>query len=53
MGCSGRIDAMVSTLNCPNLVPYGGDVVVEDGDGNLSTQASFTIGVCDSSSVMP
>jgi len=52
-GCSGSLDAMRSTINCPNAAPYGGSVVVTDGDKNASAEVSFTIGVCETSSVTP
>ncbi|HSN83903.1 MAG TPA: hypothetical protein VLS88_15080 [Polyangiales bacterium] len=52
-GCSGQIDGAVSTISCPNAAPYNGTVVVEDGDGNVSIPVNFTIGVCETSSVMP
>jgi hypothetical protein len=45
--CTGPIDQMTSVINCPNNAPYGGTVVVSDGDGNDSAPVSFTIGVCD------
>lgn len=51
--CTGDIDAMTSTINCPNNAPYAGMVVVSDGDGNNSAQVDFTIGVCESSSLEP
>ena len=53
MGCSGAIDDVESTIICPNAAPYNGSVVVEDGDGNVSTRVNFTIGICDSGSVTP
>ncbi|MBW2552012.1 MAG: hypothetical protein JRE73_14910 [Deltaproteobacteria bacterium] len=53
MGCNGQIDDVTSTLICPNAAPYGGSVVVEDADGNISNPVNFTIGVCDTSSTMP
>jgi len=51
-GCSPTtpIDAMESTVNCPNVQPYTGTVVVMDLDGNASSSATFTIGVCETSS---
>ncbi len=52
-GCPGDIDGVTSTVNCPNAAPYGGNVVVSDADGNDSTPVSFTIDVCETSSVTP
>jgi hypothetical protein len=49
----GEIDDETSTITCPNAVPYGGMVVVEDDDGNVSTPVNFTIGVCETSSTLP
>ncbi len=47
--CSGAIDDETSVISCPNNAPYGGMVVVSDGDGNDSAPVNFTIGVCDES----
>lgn len=52
-GCPGDIDDATSTVTCPNAAPYGGTVVVSDGDGNDSDPVNFTIGVCETSSVTP
>jgi hypothetical protein len=49
-GCTGAIDAAVSGINCPNVAPYPGAVIVSDSDGNDSTPVSFTVGVCTSDS---
>lgn len=49
-GCTGSLDAAVSTINCPNVAPYPGTVMVTDDDGNESTPVAFDIGVCESSS---
>lgn len=50
-GCTpGAIDAMVSTINCPNVAPYPGTAMVTDPDGNASTPVAFDIGVCETSS---
>ncbi len=51
--CTGDIDQMTSVINCPNNAPYGGMVVVSDGDGNNSEPVDFQIGVCETSSVTP
>ena len=51
--CSGAIDDVTSTINCPNANPYNGMVVVSDGDGNSSNTATFTIAVCATSSATP
>jgi hypothetical protein len=51
--CTGEIDDVTSTIRCPNAAPYNGSVVVEDGDGNISTPVNFTIRVCETSSTMP
>ena len=51
--CTGEIDDVTSTIGCPNAAPYNGSVVVEDGDGNISTPVNFTIRVCEPSSTMP
>lgn len=48
--CSPSIDGAVTTISCPNNAPYPGSVVVEDPDGNTSATASFTVGVCETSS---
>ena len=47
---SGPIDAIDSTVSCPNVAPYTGMVVVEDLDGNTSLNANFTFDVCETSS---
>jgi len=52
-GCPGDIDAATSTVTCPNAAPYGGTVVVSDGDGNDSEPVNFTIDICETSSVTP
>ncbi len=52
-GCPGDIDDATSTVTCPNAAPYGGTVVVSDGDGNDSDPVNFTIRVCETSSVTP
>lgn len=52
-GCTGQIDDATSTVSCPNAAPYNGSVVVEDADGNFSNEANFTIGVCETGSLMP
>ena len=52
-GCAGDIDDATSTVTCPNAAPYGGTVVVSDGDGTDSDPVNFTIGVCETSSVTP
>lgn len=51
--CTGDINQMSSVISCPNNAPYGGTVVVSDGDGNDSAPVDFTIGVCETSSVTP
>lgn len=51
--CTGNIDDATSVISCPNNAPYGGSVVVSDGDGNDSAPVNFTIGVCETSSVTP
>lgn len=43
--CTGEIDDVTSTVNCPNNAPYPGMVVVTDG--NQSDTVTFRIGVCD------
>jgi hypothetical protein len=45
-GCTGAIDAAVSTISCPNLVGYPGSVTVADPDGNSSAQVVFDVPVC-------
>jgi len=45
--CNGRIDAMVSTINCPNIAPYPGTVMVSDPEGNDSLPVAFDIDVCE------
>jgi len=47
-GCTGSIDAEVSTIRCPNVAPYPGNVVVSDPDGKESAPVAFDIGICDS-----
>ena len=47
--CTGAIDDATSVISCPNNAPYGGMVVVSDGDGNESAQVDFTIDQCDES----
>jgi hypothetical protein len=49
-GCTGAIDAAVSTISCPNVAPYPGTVMVSDPDGNDSVPVAFTVGVCDTDS---
>ena len=49
-GCTGALDAEVSTISCPNVAPYPGTVMVSDPDGNDSTPVAFDIGVCETSS---
>jgi hypothetical protein len=49
-GCTGSIDAEVSTIRCPNVAPYPGNVVVSDPDGKQSAPVAFDIGICDSGS---
>jgi hypothetical protein len=49
-GCTGAIDDAVSTINCPNVAPYPGTVMVSDPDGNESGPVAFDIGVCETSS---
>ena len=49
-GCTGPLDAAVSVINCPNVAPYPGTVMVTDDDGNESTPVAFDIGVCETSS---
>ena len=51
--CTGQIDGATSMITCPNAASYPGNVVVEDGDGNVSTPVNFTIAVCETSSVTP
>lgn len=48
--CDGAIDAATSTINCPNVAPYPGTVMVSDPDGNDSAPVAFDIGVCETSS---
>ena len=52
-GCTGLIDAMISTITCPNIAPYTGAVIVLDAAGNLSEPVEFTIRVCVSGAVIP
>ena len=52
-GCNGQIDDVTSTIAGPNAAPYAGTVVVEDGDGNVSSTVNFTIAVCATDSVTP
>ena len=49
-GCDGAIDAAVSTINCPNVFPYPGSVIVTDPDGNQSDTVAFDVGVCETAS---
>jgi hypothetical protein len=49
-GCSGPINAAVSTISCPNAAPYQGMVIVEDPDANRSTPVAFDINVCETAS---
>jgi hypothetical protein len=48
-GCTGAIDAATSTINCPNVLPYPGTVVVTDPEGHDST-VTFRVPVCASGS---
>ena len=52
-GCTGNIDAPVSTINCPNAAPYTGSVVVRDAEGLASVPVNFRIGICESGSESP
>jgi hypothetical protein len=45
-GCDGPINAAVSTINCPNVAPYPGTVMVADPDGNNSAPVAFTVPIC-------
>ncbi len=47
-GCSGAINAEVSTIRCPNVAPYPGTVMVSDPDGNDSAPVAFDVGICES-----
>ena len=47
-GCTGAIDAAVSTINCPNFAPYQGTAVVTNAAG--SDTVSFDIDVCETAS---
>lgn len=49
-GCTGALDDAVSTINCPNVALYPGDVIVSDPDGNDSAPVAFDIDVCETSS---
>jgi hypothetical protein len=49
-GCIPRINAAVTTTNCPNVATYPGTVVVSDPEGNNSTPVTFEVPVCASSS---
>jgi hypothetical protein len=49
-GCEGPINAAGSTISCPNVSPYPGDVMVSDPDGNQSTPVAFTVGICETAS---
>ena len=49
-GCTGAINAAVSTINCPNAAPYGGGVTVTDPQGN-DDAVTFNIGVCSDDSI--
>jgi len=53
LGCNGSVDMATSTISCPNAAPYGGTVVVEDDNGNVSVPVDFTVGICESGSVEP
>ena len=45
-GCQGPLDAEVSTINCPNVAPYPGTVMVADPDGNSSLPVTFDVPIC-------
>ena len=47
-GCTGAIDAAVSTINCPNFAPYQGTAVVTNAAG--SDTVGFDIDVCETAS---
>lgn len=49
-GCTGPINAAVSTISCPNVAPYPGTVMVSDPDGNQSTPVAFSVGICETDS---
>ena len=49
VGCFGQIDAVVSTITCPNVAPFAGTITVMDPQNNMD-QVSFQIGICESSS---
>ncbi len=49
-GCTGPINAAVSTVSCPNLVGYPSNVTVADPEGNNSTQVAFDVPVCNTGS---
>lgn len=51
-GCTGAIDAAMSTLSCPNAAPYASSVTVMDPEGG-SDMASFTFGPCETGGVDP
>jgi hypothetical protein len=48
-GCTGAIDAAISTINCLNVSPYPGTVMVTDPEGN-DTTVTFEVPVCTSGS---
>jgi len=48
-GCTGGIDAATSTINCPNVSPYPGTVMVTDPEGN-DTTVTFEVPICESGS---
>ena len=50
LGCTGPIDAAVSTISCPNVAPYPGTAMVSDPDGNSSSPVVFTVGICETAS---
>jgi hypothetical protein len=47
-GCTGAIDAAVSTINCPNFAPYPGTVMVANAAGNDTV--AISIGICETDS---
>ena len=47
-GCTGAIDAAVSTINCPNFAPYPGTVRVANAAGNDTV--AISIGICETDS---
>jgi hypothetical protein len=52
IGCTGMIEGATSTIMCPQLSTYTGDVAVEDPDGN-SDDIEIMIEVCVDGSAMP